>query len=74
MIDFYCWRSGNNRKIFMMLEEIGLPWVRHIVHLGRQENLRPEYLAINPNNKVPAIIDQDGPAGAPFTVFESGAS
>ena len=73
MIDFYCWRSGNNRKIFMMLEEIGLPYTRHIVHLGKKEQLRPEYLAINPNNKVPAIIDTDGPGRAPFTVIESGA-
>ncbi len=73
MIDFYCWRSGNNRKIFMMLEETGLPCVRHIVHLGKKEQLRPEYLTINPNNKVPAIVDQDGPGGAPFTVIESGA-
>ncbi len=73
MIDFYCWRSGNNRKIFMMLEETGLPCVRHIVNLGKKEQLRPEYLTINPNNKVPAIVDQDGPGGAPFTVIESGA-
>ena len=73
MIDFYCWRSGNNRKIFMMLEEVGLPYSRHIVHLGKGEQKRPEYLAINPNGKVPAIVDQDGPGGAPFTVIESGA-
>ena len=73
MIDFYCWRSGNNRKIFMMLEEIGLAYARHIVHLGKKEQLRPEYVAINPNNKVPTIIDTDGPGGEPFTVIESGA-
>ena len=73
MIDFYCWRSGNNRKIFMMLEEVGLAYTRHIVHLRKGEQSEPEYTAINPNNKVPAIIDQDGPGGAPFTVFESGA-
>ncbi len=73
MIDFYCWRSGNNRKIFMMLEETGLPCVRHIVHLGKKEQLRPQYLTINPNNKVPAIVDQDGPGAKPFTVVESGA-
>lgn len=73
MIDFYCWRSGNNRKIFMMLEETGLPCTRHLVHLEKKEQMRPEYLAINPNNKVPAIIDRDGPGGAPFTVIESGA-
>lgn len=73
MIDFYCWRSGNNRKIFMMLEETGLPYARHIVNLEKKEQKRPEYLAINPNGKVPAIVDLDGPGGTPFTVIESGA-
>ena len=73
MIDFYCWRSGNNRKIFMMLEEVGLPCTRHIINLEKKEQLRPEYIAINPNNKVPTIIDNDGPGGEPFKVIESGA-
>ncbi len=73
MIDFYCWRSGNNRKIFMMLEEVGLPYTRHLVHLRKGEQSLPEYTAINLNNKVPAIIDSAGPGGEPFTVIESGA-
>ncbi|MDX1483798.1 MAG: glutathione S-transferase N-terminal domain-containing protein [Alphaproteobacteria bacterium] len=73
MIDFYCWRSGNNRKIFMMLEEVGLPYTRHIVHLRKGEQFAPDYLKLNPNNKTPTIVDQDGPGGEPFTVFESGA-
>ena len=73
MIDFYCWRSGNNHKIFMMLEEARLEYTRHIVHLGKREQKSPVFLAINPNGKVPAIVDQDGPGGKPFAVFESGA-
>ena len=73
MIDFYCWRSGNNRKIFMMLEETGLSYTRHIVHLRKSEQFAPDYLKLNPNNKTPTIVDQDSPGGGPFTVFESGA-
>ena len=73
MIDFYCWRSGNNRKIFMILEEAGLEYARRIVNLSKKEQKSPEFLAINPNGKVPAIVDQDGPGGKPFTVIESGA-
>ena len=73
MIDFYCWSSGNNRKIFMMLEETGLAYTQHVVNLRKKEQLAPEFLAINPNNKVPAIVDSDGPGGQPITVFESGA-
>jgi GSH-dependent disulfide-bond oxidoreductase len=73
MIDFYCWRSGNNRKIFMMLEEAGIEYTRRIVNLSKKEQKSPEFLAINPNGKVPAIVDQDGPGGKPFTVIESGA-
>jgi GST-like protein len=73
MIDFYCWQSGNNRKIYMMLEETGLPYREHVVNLRKKEQKAPAYLAINPNGKVPAIIDSDGPGGKPFTLFESGA-
>ena len=73
MIDFYCWRSGNNRKIFMMLEEAGIEYTRRIVNLSKNEQKSPEFLAINPNGKVPAIVDQDGSGGKPFTVIESGA-
>jgi GST-like protein len=73
MIEFYCWRSGNNLKIYMMLEECGLAYNEHVVNLGKKEQLKPEYLAINPNNKVPSIIDSDGPGGKPLTLFESGA-
>lgn len=73
MIDFYCWQSGNNRKIYMMLEECALPYREHVVNLRKKEQKAPAYLAINPNGKVPAIVDQDGPGGKPLTLFESGA-
>lgn len=73
MIDFYCWRSGNNLKIYMMLEETGLDYAEHVINTAARDQKTPEYLAINPNGKVPAIVDGDGPEGAPFTLFESGA-
>lgn len=73
MIDFYCWQSGNNLKIYMMLEETGLPYTEHVVNLRKREQKSPEYLALNPNGKVPTIIDSDGPGGKPYTLFESGA-
>ncbi len=73
MIDFYCWCSGNNRQIFMMLEEVGLEYTRRIINLSKKEQNSPEFLAINPNGKVPTIVDQDGRGGKPFTVIESGA-
>jgi GST-like protein len=56
-----------------MLEEIGLPYRIHLVDLQKGEQLRPQFLAINPNNKIPALIDPQGPDGKPFTIWESGA-
>lgn len=56
-----------------MLEEIGLPYEVHAVNLQKGDQFKPEYLAINPNNKIPAIVDTDGPGGRPFSLFESGA-
>lgn len=56
-----------------MLEELGLPYRIHLVDLSKGEQMSPAFLAINPNNKIPAIIDPDGPGGAPLTVWESGA-
>jgi GST-like protein len=73
MIDLYTWSTPNGRKVSVMLEETGLPYEVHPVNLGKKDQLRPEYLAINPNNKIPAIIDRDGPGGKAFTLFESGA-
>lgn len=73
MIDFYCWQSGNNRKIYMMLEETGLAYSEHVVNLRKKEQKSAAFLAINPNGKVPAIVDRDGPGGKPLAMFESGA-
>lgn len=56
-----------------MLEEAGLSYEVHAVNLQKDEQLKPEFLAINPNNKIPAIVDRDGPGGKPFSLFESGA-
>src|SRR5713226_1426407 len=73
MIDLYTWATPNGRKISIMLEEAELPYEVHPVNLGQGEQFKAEFLAINPNNKIPAIIDRDGPGGRPFTLFESGA-
>lgn len=73
MIDFYTWKTPNNEKVAIMLEEIGLPYQLHPINIGKQEQFTPEFLKINPNNKVPAIVDQAGPNNQPITVFESGA-
>jgi GST-like protein len=73
MIDLYTWTTPNGRKVSIMLEEIGLPYEVHPVNLQKGEQFRPEFLAINPNNKIPAIVDRDGPGKKPFMLFESGA-
>jgi GSH-dependent disulfide-bond oxidoreductase len=73
MIDLYTWTTPNGRKVSVMLEETGLPYEMHPVNLGKDEQFEPEFLAINPNNKIPAIIDRDGPGGKPYKLFESGA-
>ncbi|MBI1998582.1 MAG: glutathione S-transferase N-terminal domain-containing protein [Deltaproteobacteria bacterium] len=73
MIQLYTWDTPNGKKVSIMLEEIGLPYEVHPVNLRQGEQMKPGYLAINPNNKIPAIIDTDGPGGKPFTLFESGA-
>jgi GST-like protein len=73
MIDFYTWSSPNGLKVRIMLEETGLDYELYPVNLGEGEHKTPEYLAINPNGKIPAIIDRDGPGGEEVTIFESGA-
>jgi GSH-dependent disulfide-bond oxidoreductase len=73
MIQLYSWKTPNGRKVSVMLEEIGLPYEVHAVDLSKRQQFTPEYLAINPNNKIPSIIDSDGPGGKPLTLFESGA-
>jgi GST-like protein len=73
MIQLYTWGTPNGKKVSIMLEEIGLPYEVHAIDLGQGDQMKPAYLAINPNNKIPAIIDSDGPGGKPLKLFESGA-
>jgi len=73
MIDLYTWPTPNGRKIHIMLEETGMPYRVHAINTRRGDQFRPEFLTINPNNKIPAIVDQQGPGGRPFALFESGA-
>ncbi|HVY46808.1 MAG TPA: glutathione S-transferase N-terminal domain-containing protein, partial [Minicystis sp.] len=74
MIDLYYWPTPNGWKISIMLEETGLPYKLVPVNIGRGEQFKPEFLAISPNNRMPAIVDHDPPGGgAPVSVFESGA-
>ena len=72
MIDLYTWATPNGRKASIMLEEVGLPYAVHPVNIGRQEQFDPAFVAISPNSKIPAIVDNDAPGG-PLSVFESGA-
>jgi GSH-dependent disulfide-bond oxidoreductase len=73
MIDLYTWGTPNGRKVSIMLEELGLPYTIHKVDIGKGDQFKPHYIAINPNSKIPSIVDSDGPKGGPFTLFESGA-
>jgi GST-like protein len=73
MIDFYALTSPNVQKIYIMLEECGLPYTEKLVDVWKGDQYDPSFLKINPNAKIPAIVDHDGPGGKPYTVFESGA-
>jgi GST-like protein len=73
MIDLYTWGTPNGRKVSVMLEECGIPYRVHPVNIGKDEQFKPEFLAINPNNRIPAIVDSEGPDGKPLKLFESGA-
>ena len=73
MIDLYYWPTPNGHKIPIMLEEIGMPYRVKPVNMLRGEQFRPAFLKINPNNKIPAIVDRKGPGGKPLALFESGA-
>ncbi|HEY3537799.1 MAG: glutathione binding-like protein [Trinickia sp.] len=73
MIDAYSWATPNGHKVHIMLEETGLEYRVHPVDIGAGDQFKPEFLAISPNNKIPAIVDSDGPEGKPLSVFESGA-
>jgi GST-like protein len=73
MIDLYTWVTPNGWKISIMLEETSLAYEVHSVNLSKDEQFKPEFLAISPNNKIPAIVDRDGPGKKPYSLFESGA-
>ncbi len=73
MIELYTFTTPNGRNPAIMLEEVGLPYSVHPIHIGRDEQFAPDFLKISPNNKIPAIVDPDGPDGEPISVFESGA-
>jgi GSH-dependent disulfide-bond oxidoreductase len=72
-IDLYYWPTPNGWKITIALEEMGLPYTVHPVNIGAGDQFKPEFLAISPNNRMPAIVDPDGPDGQPISIFESGA-
>jgi GST-like protein len=72
MIDLYTWTTPNGRKASIMLEEVGLPYRVHAIDISKGDQFKPEFVAINPNSKIPAIVDEDGPGGS-LPVFESGA-
>ena len=73
MIELHTWTTPNGRKVSVMLEECGLPYTAHKVNIGQNEQFKPEFLAISPNNRIPAIVDPEGPDGKPIHLFESGA-
>ena len=73
MIDVYSWATPNGHKVHIMLEECGLPYRVHGINISTGDQFKPDFLKISPNNKIPAIVDQDGPDGQPISLFESGA-
>ena len=73
MIEVYSWPTPNGHKVHIMLEECGLPYRVHAVDIGAGDQFKPGFLAISPNNTIPAITDPDGPDGKPISLFESGA-
>ena len=72
-IELHYWPTPNGHKITIALEEMGLPYEIKPVNIGRGEQFKPAFLSISPNNRMPAIVDPDGPGGKPISVFESGA-
>jgi GST-like protein len=73
MIQLYFWATPNAYKVSILLEELGLPYKILPIHIGKGEQFSEHFLTISPNNKIPAIVDEDGPGGKPLSVFESGA-
>lgn len=72
-LQLYSWPTPNGVKVSILLEELDLPYEPHLVDIGKNETWTPDYLSLNPNGKIPAIIDPDGPGGQPLALFESGA-
>lgn len=72
-IEFWTWNTPNGRKISVALEEMGLAYTVKPVNISKNEQFNPDFLKFSPNNRIPAIVDPDGPGGTPITVFESGA-
>ncbi len=72
-IDLYFWPTPNGWKVSICLEEMALPYTTHLIDIGAGDQFKPEFLRISPNNRMPAIVDPDGPDGAPLSIFESGA-
>ncbi|WP_274424818.1 glutathione S-transferase family protein [Chelativorans sp. YIM 93263] len=73
LFELHYWPTPNGWKVTIMLEELGVPYEVHYVNIGRGQQFRPEFLKISPNNRMPAIIDPEGPGGEPISIFESGA-
>ena len=73
MIDLYTWSTPNGRKVSIMLEELGLEYTTHAINIGKGDQHTDEFVSINPNSKIPAIVDHQGPEGEPLSLFESGA-
>jgi len=73
LIDLYTWSTPNGRKVSIMLEECALPYRVHPIDIGKGDQFTPQFVAIDPNSKIPAIVDQQGPDGGPYPLFESGA-
>ncbi len=72
-IDLYFWPTPNGQKASVAVEEFGVPYTTHFINIGRGDQFSPEFLRISPNNRIPAIVDPEGPDGKPISVFESGA-
>ena len=72
-IELYYWPTPNGYKITIYLEEAGVPYNVNYVNIGKGDQFKPDFLKISPNNRMPAIVDPDGPGGGPISVFESGA-
>ena len=72
-IDLYYWNTPNGYKVSIMLEELAVPYTPRFVNIGKGDQFKPDFLKIAPNNRMPAIVDPEGPDGKPISIFESGA-